>query len=86
VRSLGGQYGVDVTEVVFRSGGVKPSPEGLGYNEFDLSVQGTDRELSDFLGGLEIHTPKYLAQVTGFELAENGGTYRMQSHGNVYFR
>ncbi|MEY4731190.1 MAG: hypothetical protein RL681_136 [Candidatus Parcubacteria bacterium] len=86
VRSLGEQHGVAVNEVVFRSGGAKPSPEGLGYSEFGLSVQGTEQQLGSFLDSLEIRTPKYLAQLTGFELVENGATYRMQSRGNVYFR
>ncbi len=86
VRLLGDQYGVTVQEVVFRGGGAKPSPEALGYNEFGLNIVGTDRQLGDFLDGLEVRAPKYLAQLTGFELSENGSTFRIQSVGNLYFR
>lgn len=86
VRSLGEQYGITVTEVVFRGGGAQPSPETLGYSEFGLSAEGTARQLGDFLDGLEIRSPKYLAQLTGMEINESGSSYRMQSRGNVYFR
>jgi len=86
VRSLGDQYDVTVTEVVFRGGGAKPSPEALGYSEFGLSIAGTKKQLGDFLDGLEVRAPQYLARLTGIDIVESGGSYRMQSRGNVYFR
>jgi hypothetical protein len=85
-RALGEQYGVRVNEVVFRGAGAKSSPEALGHTDFGMSAEGSVRQLTDFIDGMERRSPEYLVRLDGYEMFNTGSGYRMESRGTLYFR
>ncbi len=56
------------------------------YNGFSIGVGGALENDIDFIRDIESRAPRFLVNLTSFEVVRNGSDYRITSHGQVYFK
>ncbi len=65
---------------------VEPVPGVPGSVPFSIALTGEPRDIANFLSAVELKSTKFLVNFNGVTLFADGGAYRADLKGNVYFR
>ena len=57
-----------------------------GYSSFTINATGGLKDIRDFLSDLEFRAPSYLVSLDGIDISAQGGAYRADVSGRVFFQ